>query len=429
MSLFTRIFGRRVQPAPVKRESGGDSASGGSADNPPTPRQGGVLWPNYSSNTALCVATVYRCVKILSESVAKLAVQTMRRKNGVYVDDRESRLSYLLNVQPNPTTSAFDFWARTIQNILLPPGNAYIVPFYSLEERDFDRFVLCSPFSVAHDPMTDTYVVNDTENGIFGTYKEDEIIHIKGMTAFDPKVGVAVITYARLTLDIASVGDAETYDRFANGGNVRGLVGNDSSVRGFGEYQDKELEKTATDIDGRFRHGERIVSLPGQVEFKQLSLSSTDLQFLESRKFTVREICRFFGVPPSFVFDDTSNNYKSAEMASVDFLSNTLDPILRKIECELQRKLFLPSQYGRRKIEFDRRGLYACDLDSRVKYQAATIAAGIYTVNEWRREENKPVVEGGDKVLVSANLKGIDELASGPAPSEPEPKKSNDDEE
>lgn len=50
------------------------------------------------------------------------------------------------------------------------------------------------------------------------------------------------------------------------------------------------------------------------------------MQFLESRKFTVRELCRFFGVHPSFVFDDTSNNYKSAEMANVAFLSNTLNP-------------------------------------------------------------------------------------------------------
>ena len=237
----------------------------------------------------------------------------------------------------------------------------------------------------------------------------------------DQRNGVSVLEFARLTADIAQVGDRETFDRFRNGGNVRGLVGNDTSVRGFGEYQDKELAKTASDLDDQFHGGKHIVSLPGQVDFKQLSMTSADLQFLESRKFTVREICRFFGVPPSFVFDDSSNNYKSAEMANVAFLSNTLEPLLRNIESELQRKLFLPSQYGRKRVRFDRRGLYACDLDSRVKYQAATIAAGLYTVNEWRAEENKPAVEGGDKVLVSANLKGIDELTAAPAePQNPE---------
>ena len=61
----------------------------------------------------------------------------------------------------------------------------------------------------------------------------------------------------------------------------------------------------------------------------------------------------------------------------------------------------------RRRIIFDRREIYACDLESRVRYQTATIAAGLYTVNEWRAAENKPPVEGGDTPLVSANLRDL----------------------
>jgi HK97 family phage portal protein len=231
---------------------------------------------------------------------------------------------------------------------------------------------------------------------------------------------VSVLTYARLTSRIATTGDNETLNRFANGGNVRGIVSNDNSVRGFGEYQDEQLTKAAEDIDSRFQSGERIVSLPGQVDFKQLSLSSTDMQFLESRKFTVREICRFFGVHPSFVFDDTSNNYKSAEMANVAFLNNTLNPILRKIECELLRKLVAPSLAGKRKFEFLRRSLYACDLESLAKYWNQLIGCGLRTVNELRHEEDMPEVEGGDVVLVSANLKPIDELTAGNAAAKPQ---------
>ena len=417
MSLFTRIFGRK---APVRRESDGEKKK-----QPPTPREGGTLWPFYSTNTALCVATIYRCVKILSESVAALPVQVMRRRGTIFVDELDSRLSYLLNVQPNEFMSAFDMWQQAVQ-LVLTKGNAYIVPVYSAATMDFERFVLCSDGSVAHDTVNGVYNIYDPVNFVQGVYNEDEVIHLKGLTLYDQRMGVSVLEFARLTTNIAQVGDRETFDRFKNGGNVRGLVGNDTSVRGFGEYQDKELEKTAADLDAQFGGGKHIVSLPGQVDFKQLSLSSTDLQFLESRKFTVREICRFFGVPPSFVFDDTSNNYKSAEMANVAFLSNTLEPLLRNIENELQRKLFLPSQYGRKRVKFDRRGLYACDLDSRVKYQTATIAAGLYTVNEWRAEENKPAVEGGDKVLVSANLKGIDELTAAPAPTEPKNPETNE---
>ena len=389
----------------------------------PSPRVGLPYDELFQSrdSLSLSVSTVYRCVDLLSKSVANLPLQYLRKKGNIFSVDETSRLSYLLSVQPDSDINAFDFWEQTMQYILLR-GNAYIVPVYNLVTLDFDRLVLCNPNAVSHDITSHTYTITDADNCLYGTYDESEIIHLKGLST-NGKDGKSVLTYARLALDISTAGDNETLKRFVNGGNVRGIVSNDTSVRGFGEYQDNQLEKTATDVDEKFSTGQHIVSLPGQVDFKQISLSSTDMQFLESRKFSVREICRFFGVHPSFVFDDTSNNYKSAEMANVAFLSNTLNPILRKIETELLRKLVAPSLAMKRKFQFDRRGLYASDLDSRVNYQTKTIAAGLYTVNEWRQEENKEPVKAGDKVLVSANLKGIDDLTS--STTLPEKNKSN----
>lgn len=375
-----------------------------------TPRVGGAAMLYPSGSSPLHVATVYRCVDLLANSVANLRLQYMRRKGEIFVEDTNSRLHYLLTVQPDTYLSAFDFWRQVVTYMLLK-GNAYIVPVYDTITMEIARLALVDPSCVAHDTVHDTYTITDMSAGISGTFDEGEVIHIKNYTR-DGKIGISTLTYAATTLSIASTGNAETLSRFENGGNVRGIVSNDTSVRGFGEYQDDQLEETAKDLDGKFRTGQRIVSVPGQVQFSPLSLSSTDMQFLETRKFTVREICRFFGVHPSFVYDDTSNNYKSAEMANVAFLSNTLNPILRKIENELHRKLVAPTLCCKRRFEFDRRDLYACDLDSRLKYQASTIAAGIYTVNEWRRAENKEPIKGGDLVLVSANLKSIDEVAN-----------------
>lgn len=380
--------------------------SNGSVEVVKTPRTGYTFMP--VTGNAMNVATVYRCVNLLADSVANLPMQYLRLKEDVFVEDKTSRLHYLLTVQPCSYLSAVDFWRLAVQYLLLN-GNVYILPRY--EGMEIVDLAIVDPTTVMHDTTNDMYTINDVNAGVSRTYSESEVIHIKNYTR-DGKTGLSTIGFARTTLDITRTGDAETLNRFANGGNVRGIVSNDTSVRGFGEYQDAELERTATDLDDRFRCGERIVSLPGQVQFNPISLSSTDMQFLETRKFSVREICRFFGVHPSFVFDDTSNNYKSAEMANVAFLSNTLNPILRKIENELLRKLVAPSLYCKRKFQFDRRGLFACDLESRIRYQSQTIAAGIYTVNEWRKEENKPAVDGGDKVLVSANLKGIDDMTT-----------------
>ena len=410
-------------------ETGTEEVATNTQSAPDNPRTGGYsFWELLAggNSTALSIATVYRCVNLLADSVAVLPCQFMRQKDGRFVVDTNSRLHYLLNVQPDTALSAFDFWRQVVQRLLMD-GNAYIVPVYNTVSLEIDRLALCGRGTVSHDTTNDTYTVTDADNGIYGVYDEDEIIHIKGMSV-DGKHGVSVLTYARLTSNIATTGDAETLKRFANGGNVRGIISNDNSVRGFGEYQDEELEKTAVDVDGRFQAGQHIVSLPGQVQFTQMSMSSVDMQFLESRKFTVREICRFFGVHPSFVFDDTSNNYKSAEMANVAFLNNTLNPILRKIEAELLRKLVAPTLATKRKFEFNRQSLYACDLESRGKYWKQVIETGLYTVNELRREENKPDVEGGDTVLVSANLKSITNLsAEGEPTQQTEPDKNPDD--
>ena len=167
-----------------------------------------------------------------------------------------------------------------------------------------------------------------------------------------------MLTSARHTLGIVSRGDAETADRLTNGGGVRGILSSPEVYDGVGYADDGEIEKTSIDVENEFRRGRRIVSIPQTTNFQQLSLSSTDLQFLETRKFEVREICRFFGVNPTFVFDDTSNNYKSAELANAAFLSQTLNPLLRNIENEFQRKLCGLWLEGVARFRFDRAGLF-----------------------------------------------------------------------
>ena len=379
--------------------------------------------------TAMNIATVFRCVKLLSESVANLPLQYLKRNDGIFSEVDNARLDYLLNVQPDYAVNAFDFWRQVGQELLLD-GNAYIVPVYNPVSMELDRLALCERGTVIHDTINDRYDVHDLNNGISGRFAEDEIIHIKGLTMRNSKKGVSVLTYARLTTGIAATGDEETRNRFANGGNVRGIVSNDTSVRGFGEYQDKQLEKTAENLDSRFQGSERIVSLPGQVDFKQISLSSTDMQFLESRKFTVIEICRFFSVPPTFVYADTSNNYKTVEQADIDFLSHTLNPLLRNIEIELRRKLIAPALCHKYKFKFDRRELFACDFNGMMKYGTSLLQIGT-AINEVRRMNNLPPVGGGDTVMVSANLRGINEIGVQPQqqPETPENKNNDNDDE
>lgn len=372
-----------------------------------TIRSGGGISYLFPLTSDVAIATVYRCIQVLADSVAGLHLRYLRKaNNGVYQEFEQSSLHYLLTVEPQPEMSIYEFWAQTMRYILIA-GNAYIYP-RKIGEEVVD-LVLCRPSTVSHDALNNLYSISDPWNGVYGTFKEAEIIHLY-LYSTDGRCGESVLMHARRTLAIANAGDEETGNRFINGGSVRGIVGNDKSLQGFGEYQDEQLAKTAVSIDEKFQSGDKIVSLPGQVSFQQLSLSSTDMQFLETRKFTVEEICRFFGVPPFFVFADSSSNYKSVEMANNAFMSMTLDPILKRIEAEFTRKLISRSMCCKRAFKFDRRDIYSLDLNSKADYQRKTIEAGIYTVNDWRRIENLPIVDGGDNVLVSANLKLLNEM-------------------
>lgn len=382
-------------------------------------KDGRTLWDGTIPGTAAAhdrplafpesVATVYRCVKLLGDMVGMLPVLVQRRTGeGIWVPTEIDGLERLFNVEPEPGTTACEMWAGLVRTMLVD-GSSFLLPMTGRGGR-IERVVLASPKSVSYDEISDVYRIEDWVHGIHETRREADVIHLRGIPAGGGKLGKGVVTwYAGQTIRTACQGNRETEERFRNGGNVRGIITNESGMTGYGEYQDAELSGLAASLNSKFRaDGERIVSIPGRATFRELTLSSTDMQFLESRKFTVREICRFFGVHPSFVFDDTSNNYKSAEMANVAFLSQTLNPLLVQIEQELRRKL-LPGSRDERLV-FDRSGLMACDLETQVRWRAARIAAGLDTPNEARRADNKPGVEGGDTPLVSANLRTLTEI-------------------
>ena len=358
---------------------------------------------------AMCVPTVFRCVDVLTGSVSSLPMIYEVKKGGVYEADTSTMLNYLLNVEPCEWMCAPDFKRLIVQDMVLE-GNAYIVPMRNPVTHKLWRLVRVNPKYVQHDTKLDSYKIFDIETGINDTFDESDILHIKNFT-LDGKTGISTLTYARISTETAASGEIETLSRFKNGGNVRGIVSNDGSgIHGFGEYQDSELEKTATSLDEKFRSGEKIVSIPGTAQFNPITLSSQDMQFLESRKFNGLDICRFFNVPPQFVFYDTASNYKSAEMANVAFLTNTLNPLLKKIEAEFRRKLIPMMDAARCRIRFDREELYSCDLQSQTNYIKGSIESGTSTINEWRTKMNKKPIDGGDKLLVSANLKSIDEM-------------------
>lgn len=356
------------------------------------------------------IATVYRCIEILSSATAGLPFKKKRlnRSEGYFVDvdGANDKTNYLIGVRPNTHSTAYELIKNAVVQMHLL-GNAYIVPRFCNNGK-LSELILCSPRTVSHEILTDTYTVVDPFNGINETFTADEIIHLRNMSLDGGRTGISTIQYAAAALGIQATADVQTKKLFAKGGRIKGIVGNDSSVRGFGEYQDKQLQSLAAAIQERFESGKDIVSVPGQVDFKPISMTAVDMQLLEHKKFGVLEICRFFGVHPDKVFAQQSNNYKASDMAQVGFITDTLSPILRKFEAEFKAKLIPETVCNDYKFVFDLTPQFTTDLTTEAAYMEKTINTGVMTVNEWRRRKDMKPVEGGDVTFISCNVAPID---------------------
>lgn len=366
-----------------------------------------------SSELAMRIATVYRCIDILSKGIAQLPLLVVRNAGGWYEEDEEGNLNYLLSARPNSRHTAFEFMRNAVIQVVTQ-GNAYIVPRMGYD--GWEDLVLICPACCTYDPVANVYVISDNVNKVYGSYEADEVIHLRNMSLDGGYTGVSTIQYASRVLAISANADKDNIETFKNGGLLRGFVsGKGGQTIGFGALQDSQLTTVAENVEKQLNSGKNIFSLPGEMGFSQISLSPADIELLATKTFNVLEICRFFGVHPDKVFAQQSTNYKASEMSQVAFLTDTLQPYLRQIENEFQVKLIPRALHGKYRIDFNTESIMQTDLTTRAAYIEKTIATGVRTVNSWRSKMGQRPVEGGDVPLVSTNLAplGSDKLSGG----------------
>lgn len=353
-----------------------------------------------SGDNALSVAAYKRALDVLAGSAARLPFNFLRYSDGRYVPYESSNLYYLLTVEPQCGKSAYQ-WKFQMVWRAFHDGDAYVWP--RMVDGEITELVLINRGCCSHDAVNGTYFISDVVNGVYGKFDESEVIHIMFNT-MDGMNGEPLWRLASRTLNIGATGDNETLQRFAKGGNVRGIVSNDGSAdAGVGQYGKSQLDSIADDLEFKFKvQGRNIAGAPGDTKFTQFSMSSTDMQFLDTRKFTITDISRHSGVPPIYLYDGATSNYKMPEQADTAFLTQTLDGILLTVEGEFQRKL-LGRAGVKRRFEFDRERVHSMDLVAMASYIGKTLDNGTHTTNDWRRRLNQPTVEGGDIVYISTN--------------------------
>ena len=392
---------------PQLRSTGADDniiiSGGGLVGNPPTKVQ-------VNDDIAMKIATVKRCLQIKCGEVATLGLHLKERKKSdisgrYFFAESEKNLDWLLSRRPNDRMNAYWFLFNLIY-LKEMTGNAYVYPVY--EGGEVASLILLSPNSVTEDKDTDTYHIHDTVNKIFTDVHSEQIIVIRNMSMDGGYTGISTLHFAANTLGISYKTDQQQEAMFTPGSMLRGFItGDGGAAQGFGHLQDSQLKDTGDRIRQAVQSGYWLNYLPGTMKYVPVGISAADMQLLESKKFTVTEICRFFDVPPEQVFLESSTNYKGSENSQTIFMTSTLMPMLAQIENEFMNKLIPCSVSRRYKIQFDLDNYYQSDITAKANYYQKMVQSGAMTPNEVREREGKAPVDGGDEVFISCNVAPI----------------------
>lgn len=361
---------------------------------------GGDNTQHVNPETAMQLSVVFACVKLISETVATLPLLIYRKKNGGGREVATDHPLYaLLHDSPNADQTAVEFWEQIIAHIALR-GRAFIFKgvdvngdVFELRPLNPDRMGVPRLLSNG----TYLYPYNHPTRGLVN-YTDEQVWVPRGFG------GLSVIQYGARSMSGAMA--AETA--------ASKLFGNDmkpSFVTIIKEFLNKDQRKQMKDsiaegIGGSAEKGGRFRLLEGGPEFKQLALSPEDAQLLETRQYTVEDLCRWFGMNPAMIGHGTavSNWGTGREQINLGFLQYVLRAYTKRLEQGIAKWLLKPEERRRIYAEFSVEGLLRADSSGRANFYSTMVNNGIMTRNEVRDLENLNSLEGGDELTIQSNL-------------------------
>jgi HK97 family phage portal protein len=352
-----------------------------------------------TANTAMQLAAVWACVRLISETIATLPLVVYRRTNA---DGREvvgeHPLFGLLHDAPNADYTAVEFWEGVVLCLCLW-GNAY-----AEKEMIGSRLVALTPLrcdlmAVDRD-RTGARVYRYADPAGARTLREDQVFHVRG---FGPAgdVGLSPISFARQSLGTAIAAEEHAGKMLANGFRPSLILKMAQILKP--EQRTDIRENVIGPLAGSMNAGGVFVAEAG-MDPMMVSMNPDDAQFLETRQFHVEEIARWFRVPP-FMIGHTQKSTSwgtGLEQQMTGFLTFALRPYLKRIEQAISRSLIPAAERARLFAEFNVEGLLRADSAGRAAFYQIMVSNGIMTRNEARRRENLPPKAGGDELTVQA---------------------------
>jgi len=360
-----------------------------------------------NASNALQHTSVYACVNILSETISTVPLFLYESKispaKTTKLKAKTHPLYDLLLDEPNEDMTSVDYWQLVMLELLLR-GNHYS----QIVKNNAGKIVEIRPLKnelmqiVRLESGKLAYIYRHTTMGEV-PLESNEVLHFKGIS-LDGIIGLSPVSYNRHTIGFSMAMETFGSTLFKNGATPSGVV----SGKGVTSMSDKAFtrfkESFKEAYTGLMNAGKPLILEDG-FDFKPITISNKDGQYIESRKFTKAEIASIYRVPLHMINELDKATFSNIEHQSIKFVTDAVHPWAVRIEKELKRKLLTKEEKKTHYMKFSLGALLRGDITSRYSAYESAITKGCWmSRNEARELEDLNPKDGLDEMIVPLNF-------------------------
>lgn len=355
-----------------------------------------------TADTALRLEVFYACVRLISDTISSLPIDTFVRFNGERRPFRP-RPAWVDKPEPDQSIPRSDHYAMLLCSLMID-GNAFVRIIRSPTSQEVVALSVLDPYRVTIRRSRQGRIEFVIDNGAFIVAEED-MRHITELRKPGHLRGVSRVDELKETLGLSGALEQFAARFFGSGSTTSGVI----EIPG-----DLNAEQAAAIQDGweqahrGLRRAHRPSILAGGAKFMKTGVDPNEAQMLESRQFAVESLARAFRIPPHMlqVTRPGSMSYASVEENARQFVTFTLLPYISKIE-EAYSSLLPNNAF----LRFNVDGLLRGSLQDRYQAYSVGTQAGFLSINDIHRLEDMTPVDGGDTYrvpLANVNLEAAD---------------------
>lgn len=380
------------------------------------PAKDDSAWVNYltaggetiNTTTALKVGAVFRCVDLLSKTMASLPLHMFEDTGTGKTKATGHRLYNMVYALPNHATTAYEFWQMFVANLLLTQGG------YAKISRNGAGFITAL-WNIPTSNVTyrgrnkingERYIiVTDEESGLSETLHEGDYLFVPNFRFSDDKDPEDPLQIASSILGLTNDVNQLAAAAFKTGTNPGGFIEAPPGL------SDKAFERLKESFDAKYagvKNAGKFLMLEDGMKVNLMTRDLEKTQALESRKFAISEVCRIFGVPLHLCMDLEHATFSNIEQQSLEFVRDAINPLSVRIEQAMYRDLLTERERKRYFFKFNTNGLLRGDTAARTAYYNTMRQNGVMCADEIRELEDMNAIPDGQGRIYAINGNMID---------------------